>query len=59
MYVVQGLWSDGRVCDEFNCEDEDTAQCLAADLIISPIFEAHSVRIITVDGEMVWDSRTA
>ena len=56
-YVIQGAWSDGRITESFGFDDEDTARSEAWKLSKSPYFEGDYVRIITRDGELVWDSR--
>lgn len=55
-YVIQGLWSDnGLVCEE-NEDVEEVAISKAKRLLADPTFEGESVRVITSDGELVWDS---
>lgn len=56
-YVVQGLYKGGVISDSFGYDDEDTARSEAWKLFKSPYFEGDYVRIITRDGELVWDSR--
>lgn len=56
-YVIQGAYSDGRITESFGFDDEDTARSEAWKLSKSPYFEGDHVRIITRDGELVWDSR--
>jgi hypothetical protein len=56
-YVIQGAYSDGRIMESFGFDDEDTARSEAWKLSKSPYFEGDHVRIITRDGELVWDSR--
>jgi hypothetical protein len=56
-YVIQGAYSDGRITESFGFDDEDTARSEAWKLSKSPYFEGDYVRIITRDGEIVWDSR--
>jgi hypothetical protein len=56
-YVIQGAYRDGRITESFGFDDEDTARSEAWKLSKSPYFEGDYVRIITRDGELVWDSR--
>lgn len=56
MYVIQGIMSGSFICDEFSMDDEGEARTAADELLKSNIFEGDSVRIITRDGELVWDS---
>jgi hypothetical protein len=59
-YIIQGLYSGpeaylaGR---EFGFDDEQTALDEAKKLSRSPHFEGDYVRVLTRDGELVWDSR--
>ncbi len=56
-YVIQGLWSDGRiVCEEITDIDRIVAINKAIKLLHDRTFEGDSVRIITDDGELEWDS---
>lgn len=56
-YVVQGLWSDSRIACEDGDDDEAKARTKAARMLKDPTFEGDYVRIITRDGDLVWDSR--
>lgn len=58
-YVIQGIYAGGQgiISDSFGFDDEDVARSEAAKLARSPYFEGDYVRIITRDGELVWDSR--
>lgn len=56
-YVIQGLYRDGHVSIEFGFDDEEIAIDEAKKLSRAPHFEGDYVRIITRDGELVWDSR--
>jgi len=58
-YVIQGIMSGSILCDEFSMSDEGKARLAAKGLLMSPMFEGDSVRIITCDGELVWDSKQA
>ncbi len=55
MFIVQSI-TGGRVTCE-NCETvEAMAILLAASIMRSAYFEGDRVRVITRDGELVWDS---
>jgi len=56
-YVIQGLYNDGTIHESFGFDDEATARSEAWKLSRSAYFEGDYVRIITRDGELVWDSR--
>jgi hypothetical protein len=60
-YVIQGIYAGGVgggiISDSFGFDDEDVARSEAWKLSKSPYFEGDYVRIITRDGELVWDSR--
>ncbi len=57
MFIVQSI-TGGRVTDE-KCETvEPLAIALAASIMRSAYFEGDRVRVLTEDGELVWDSRT-
>ena len=56
-YVVQGLWSDGHIVAERTVKDEATAVSEARRDLVCPFFEGDAMRIITSDGDLVWDSR--
>lgn len=55
-YIVQGAYSDGRISDTFGYDDEEVAVREAKKLLHDPTFEGDNVRVITRDGELVWDS---
>lgn len=58
-YVVQGMYGDGRIVVEFGYDDEEKAIYEAEKLLKirrSHWFEGDRVRVITRDGELVWDS---
>jgi hypothetical protein len=59
-YVIQGLYKGPEAYlagGSFGYDDEGTAIREAEKLAGSPFFEGDYVRIITRDGEPVWDSR--
>lgn len=72
-YLVQGCWRDGRVLCEwevdnptleeypFSAFDPNIWEKKAIDhariFAEEPTFEGDYVRVITGDGELVWDSR--
>lgn len=53
-FVVQGLWSDGRIESEDGADDLEKAIKKAERLSASPLFEGTAVRVITRDGELQW-----
>jgi len=55
-YIIQGLWVGGIICDEFSMAEELSAVLAAKGLLQSNTFEGDSVRVITSDGELVWES---
>lgn len=55
-FVVQGIYSDSRVCESDGCDDEEQAITMAKIMLGSPYFEGSRVTVITRDGEIVWDS---
>ncbi len=63
-YVILPLWSDGTIVgglgggggESFGFDDEEVAIREAKKLLRDPTFEGDSVRVITRDGELVWDS---
>ena len=58
MLVIQVLWSDGFIHNEWNSDKEyERAIQEARDHLQDPTFEGDYMRIITSDGELVWDSR--
>jgi hypothetical protein len=59
-YIIQGLYNGPEAygtSDDFGFDDEETALKEAKKLLRKPWFEGDYVRIITRDGELVWDSR--
>lgn len=56
-YIVQGCYSDDRVCDSDGSDNEAEAVTLALDMQKSLYFEGDYVVVITRDGELVYDSR--
>lgn len=52
-YVVQELWSDGTIVVETDEETESEARATAQKMFDDPTREGDSVRIITIDGELV------
>lgn len=58
-YIIQGLWCDSLLVCEDSTDDEVKAKQLALGLSKDPTFEGAYTRVITIDGELVWDSRTA
>jgi len=57
-YIIQGTYSDGRISEEFGYNHKAHAVEKAKQLLRSPYFEGERVRVITRDGELVWDSRS-
>ncbi len=59
MYTIQVCWSDGYIANEWvsDQDTEDGAIQEAKKELQSPIFEGDYVRILTIDCELVWDSR--
>ncbi len=55
-YIIQGIQSGAFILFEDSRADEGEAKKEARKLLKDPTFEGDSVRIITVDGELVWDS---
>ena len=55
VYVVQGAYTDGTRTDEWNVDDEQQAIAEAKTLLRDPIFEGDTVRVITIDGELVFE----
>jgi hypothetical protein len=53
-FVVQGLWSDGRIAEEDGADELEKAIKKAERLCASPLFEGTAVRVITRDGELQW-----
>lgn len=59
MYRIQGMYSDGSFVPGWQDESEasEFAVIEAAKKMLNDLcFEGDSVRVITVDGELVWDS---
>ena len=58
-YIIQGIYAGGQgvISDSFGFDDKATARAEAKKLLRSPHFEGDYVRIITRDGELVWDSQ--
>ncbi len=56
-YIVHGLYEDSRITDEFGSDDEAEALAAAKKLLRSPFFEGDIVRVMTRDGEFVWEQR--
>jgi len=54
-YIVQGAYNNGRVTTEIHFDDEEEAVREAKRLLRSNYFEGDNVRVITVDGELVWE----
>lgn len=60
-YIIQGLYNGPEAYSafaEFGFDDEETAIREAEKLLRLPYFEGDYVRVITRDGELVWDSRS-
>jgi len=58
LYVIQGLYHGGYGAGgSFGFDDEQVAIDEAKKLARDPTFEGDYVRVITRDGELVWDSR--
>jgi len=53
-FVVQGMWSDSRICGEDGADDVEEAIRKARAMVESPLFEGSCVRVITRDGELEW-----
>jgi hypothetical protein len=58
-FVIQGLYDDGTLVSgyEYGYDDEDTAIREAEKLARSRDFEGDYVRVITRDGDLVWQSK--
>ena len=59
-YIIQGLYSGSGgylAGSSFGFDEEDVALDEAKKLLRSSHFEGDYVRVITRDGELVWDSR--
>lgn len=55
-YIIQGIMSGVLICEEFSVSEEATARTEAQKMLNRLDFEGDSVRIITCDGELVWES---
>lgn len=53
-FVVQGLWSDGKIAEEDGDDDFEKAVKKAQRMCASPLFEGTAVRVISRDGELQW-----
>ena len=58
-YIIQGVYngSGAYLSGEFGFDEEDVALAEAKKLLRSSHFQGDYVRVITRDGELVWDSR--
>ena len=56
-YIVQGCYSDSRVCESTGSDNEAEAVTLALDMLKSLYFEGDYVVVQSRDGELVFDSR--
>jgi hypothetical protein len=59
-YIIQGLYNGTEgygAGSSFGFDDEETALREAEKLLREPWFEGDYVRVITRDGQLVWDSR--
>lgn len=58
-FIIQGIYDDGTLVSgyEYGYDDEATAIREAQRLARSYEFEGDYVRVITRDGDLVWDSR--
>lgn len=54
MYYIQGLYSNGYVLFESSEEDEAKAITAAQELSNDLTFEGDCVRVISIDGELVY-----
>lgn len=56
-YFISGAYSDGKICESFGFDGtEEAAIREARKMLRSPTFEGDSVRVITRDGELVFQS---
>jgi hypothetical protein len=53
-FVVQGMWSDSRICGEDGADDVEEAIRKARAMAASPLVEGSCVRVVTRDGELEW-----
>ncbi len=56
MYVIQGIMSGVLLCHEDSRDTAVEAIMEARSVLKNPTFEGESVRVITLEGELVWDS---
>lgn len=56
-YVVQGCYSDGRVCETSGSDNEREAVMMALDMLEDWIFTGDYVVVLHRDGECIYDSR--
>ncbi len=56
-FMIAGMYSDGRICEEFGFDgSEEKAIGVAKNLLQSPYFEGDRVRVMSLDGDMIYDS---
>lgn len=56
-YIVQGIMSNIFICFEDSFQKKDEALGVGEKLLKASDFEGDSVRVITHDGELVWESK--
>lgn len=57
-YFIQECWSDGHIYQEQQWPGtEEKAIAEARGVLKDPCFQADYVRVLTLDCELVWDSR--
>ena len=56
-YIVQGCYSDSRVCEATGSDNEAEAVKFALAMLKSLTFEGSYVFVMSRDGELVFDSR--
>lgn len=56
-YILQGIMKDIIICFEDSYKQKDVAVGKGENLLKAADFEGDSVRVITSDGELVWESR--
>ncbi len=56
-YIVQGCYSDSRVCESTGSDNEAEAVIMARDMFRDPCFEGDYVVVQTRDGELVCEYR--
>jgi hypothetical protein len=54
-YFVQGMYECGTICYENQTDDELEAIKEGMDLLKDPTFEGEHARVMTGDGELVWE----